>query len=146
MMDVEATNGEGTFHRLAFRYLIVGGLTFCAYFALLYLCEGLLHMAYPIAVGISYFAALGAHFTLNRWFTFRATGHAIPGQLVRYGVTAALNYVVQVAMIFALYELLKFNFYFSALLSVCTNLVLGFLLQHFWVFRGVKAPSAPRNA
>jgi len=134
------------FHGLALRYLIVGGFTFCAYFVLLYLCEGVLRMSYPVAVGISYFTALSVHFTLNRWFTFRAAAHAIPGQLARYAATALLNYLVQIAMIFALYQWLHVNFYLSALVSVCTNLLVGFLLQHFWVFRVPQSAGMPQSA
>src|ERR1700747_293866 len=52
------------------RFLLVGGLTFVAYYALLYILHTGAGMSYPLAIAISYGFALALHFLINRSFTF----------------------------------------------------------------------------
>jgi len=122
--------------QLGLRYMLIAAVTFCAYFVFLYFWTSLVHASYPVAVGISYGAALVIHFLANRSYTFRSGASAIRGQLLRYLITALLNYFVQILVIYTLFQLLGVNFYLAALVAVCANLVVGFVLQHNWVFAG----------
>lgn len=114
-------------------YLVVGGITFVCYFALLALFNEL-GLAYPAAVAIAYGAAIAVHFGANRLVTFRAAAVPARRQLGRYLVLVIVNYLVQVAVLGLTYDLLGWNYYLGAFLGILVTLTVGFLVLKEWVF------------
>jgi putative flippase GtrA len=116
------------------RFLLVGGLTFVVYYALLYILHTGAGMRYPLAIAISYSLAVALHFLINRRFTFAVRLGRTSQQLRRYGLTALINYCMQILIVRALFETIGFGFYWTATIAVATTTVTGFMLMDKWVF------------
>jgi len=124
--------------RKIFHYLLIGGLTFVIYYAILWISFDFAGLPYPEAVAIAYSAAIIFHFLANRKITFKAGGTKFRHQILRYLSVALLNYVVQLVIIGLCYEIYGMNFYISAFFGVMSTLITGYLLMNFWVFKGGK--------
>jgi putative flippase GtrA len=116
------------------RFLLVGGLTFVAYYALLYILHTGAGMSYPLAIAISYGFALALHFLINRSFTFSGQRGRASQQLCRYALIALVNYCTQILIVRVLFETIGFGFYWSAIIAVATTTLTGFVLLDKWVF------------
>ena len=119
---------------LASRYLLTAGVSFVVYFACIFIFFSVIQLRYPFAVAVAYVITLAVHFSMNRRFTFRSGNPALAGQVARYLATAALNYFVQIAIIYVLYAAWHLNFYFATFVGLLANLAVGFSLLWAWVF------------
>ena len=128
----------------AIRFLLVGGTTALIYLAVLALLERAMGLDYRIAVSVAYFVAVCFHFAANRRFTFRAHGDPTGGQVARYVVLLAVNYVLMLGVVTFAVEVLRWSPYVAVLLGAAATAGVGFLLARYWVFRG--APHAARQA
>ena len=95
------------------RYLIVGGTTFLFYFIFLYFLKELIGLNYVAAIFFSYALTIILHFLLNRNFTFKLKSKITSNQIFKYFLIAFINYLLQVATLFFLYDVLNLYFYFS---------------------------------
>lgn len=116
-------------------FLGIGALTALVYFALFTVIWQLLHIDYRIAVTISYLIAISFHFLMNRRVTFRvARGNFIP-HIMKYAVTAFMNYLITILIVEFSVKLLLLSPYLGVLIAVGVTVVTGYLMLKFWVFQ-----------
>lgn len=113
-------------------------MTACIYFSLFALFWQLLGMNYQVAVTITYLLAVLFHFSANRRFTFKAHGANLMQHLGKYACMVAINYLITLAMMHFIVEVLHFTPYAGLILSVFANTNANFLMSRYWVFRTPK--------
>ncbi|NTU69548.1 GtrA family protein [bacterium] len=118
-----------------FRFLVVGVVTFVMYYALLSLLYSYMHIVYWLAIAVSYVISVVFHYLSNRSYTFRASGSRIGGQLLKYVVMAAMNYIIQLIAVFVLYEVIGVWFYYAVVVGTALTFIVGYVLMRGWVFR-----------
>ncbi|MEV4755036.1 GtrA family protein [Micromonospora sp. NPDC049559] len=115
------------------RFLLVGGLSAAVDTGLLWLLHGGFGVPVPVATLVGVVTSFVVNFLLNRGWVFAATG-STRGQLVRYLLLAALNWVLTVLSVSALVAVGVY--YLVARLAVLVVLtVLNFVGYRVWVFR-----------
>jgi putative flippase GtrA len=120
-------------------FLGIGGVTMLLYFALICLVMDLLKLPYPLGVSIAYCLAISFHFLANRRVTFRAGNTDPLAQATRYLAVAAINYLLTLAVVATLVELLHLGVYTGAAFATILTTGFGFVASKYWVFRGEAA-------
>jgi putative flippase GtrA len=79
--------------------------------------------------------AVTFHVFSNQHLTFRAgSGHITP-QVVRYLFVAFANYLLTLAVVFVVVEVLQSNTYIGAALSILVTVVFSYIASKGWVYR-----------
>ncbi|TQX86922.1 MULTISPECIES: GtrA family protein [unclassified Rhizobium] len=117
------------------RYVIVGGTTAMIYFGLVLLLVEVFGLDGVLPVSISYIASVTFHFFSSKLFTFRVANGNISGQLIKYLIMVAINYLVTAVTVFLLVDYLRYPTYIGAGFAVAMTLVIGYALTKFWVFK-----------
>jgi putative flippase GtrA len=123
------------------RFCIVGVATFALNLTLVWLFYGKAGLDYRIAVTCAYVVTVGAHFLLNRSFTYRQADGAVGPDAVKYGIMLIANYLITLGITTATVELLGLTPYFGIIFSIFVTAFSSFLLMKHFVFvrkRGVK--------
>ena len=113
----------------------VGVAATACYFLALHLFEKVIGLGYRIAATGAYIASTGAHFFLNRHFTFKAAASPVQPQLMRYAVLIAMNYAINITTVVACVELLNWTTVQGVALSMVFSLAAGYTLAQAWIFR-----------
>lgn len=119
-------------HRQLLRYAVTGlaanALLYCAYLLLSSLGFG-----HKSAMTVTYCTSVLCTFIFNRRWTF-SHGGTVPAALLRYLVTYALGYAVNLAALSLLVDVagLPHRWVMAVLIVVSAGLI--FLVQKFWVF------------
>jgi putative flippase GtrA len=90
--------GRAALRSSAFRFLVVGGLSVVVDTGLLYLLHGRLGLWLPPATALAFLAGFGVNFSLNRQWSFNATG-AVRAQIGRYLVLVAANLALTIGLV-----------------------------------------------
>jgi putative flippase GtrA len=111
------------------------------YIGLMALLLNVLGLNYRVCVSVAYLVAIALHFLLNRHITFRAAdSHAIR-QAWRYLTMAAINYVVTLAVVSVVVDVLNWSVYIGLFLALVATIVVGYVLSKLWVFRVSEDPN-----
>ena len=116
-------------------FVAVGGVTALIYTGLVAALFNLMGLDYRVCVSVAYLVAIVFHFLLNRHITFRAAEGDMLPQARRYLITAAINYIVTLAVVSFVVDLLNWSVYVGLFLALLTTIVVGYVLSKSWVFR-----------
>ena len=124
-------------HQLV-RYGIVAG---CGYLLAIAFYSG------ELAVGIGPYPALGIAFVLNGLFNFAfiriwafpPSGRAVGSDLTRFGIVAAVSFVLNYASFAILYSVIGLGASTSQRLAILIAAPVTFLLNRLWSFRSHRA-------
>lgn len=115
------------------RYLIVGGLSYVIDISILLFAWKALDLPLWAATSCGFWASFSVNFLLSRYWTFDVAHVSSVGQLVRYGVLVAVNYVITVLAVTGLHhaglDVLVARTVVLAVLTVST-----FFVYRRWVF------------
>jgi putative flippase GtrA len=117
------------------KFICVGFITFGINLFSFHICYGLLSLNYKIATSIAYIITTGAHFLLNRIFTFRATGQNISHHTFKYLIMLFLNYILTLMIMFVSVKLLTLSPYLALAISTAIIACSNFLVMRHIVFR-----------
>jgi len=114
-------------------YLIFGAITAGIYFSVFTIFYEYFHLNYNIAISIAYMLAVTFHFIVNRRVTFKAHGHALNRQLLKYLVMLGINYGITLLV---MYIIVYFSLspYLGMVFSIGVTIVSGYLIAKIWVF------------
>lgn len=116
------------------RFFIVGVATFVINFSLVWLFYGRVALDYRIAVTCAYVITVGAHFFLNRSFTYRQGGGSVGLDTVKYGVMLIANYLITLGITTGTVELLGLTPYFGIVFAAFATAFSSFLLMKHFIF------------
>ena len=95
----------------------------------------LVHFFDPrVSFSIAFVFALGAHFTLSKYWTFRNRSAAWRRQVPQYLFTAAVSYLIQFGVFQSAMSFFGLRVLTANLAAVLVGAGVGFLLMHAWVF------------
>lgn len=117
------------------RFALVGLSTFVLYIVLFRVLYGAMGFGYKIAISVAYFLTVCCHFILNRMFTFNVERRALGLHVGRYGLMLLLNYLITLAVVWAVVELLGMSPYLGAIASTAVSAMSSFLAMKHFVFR-----------
>ncbi|GDY28956.1 GtrA family protein [Gandjariella thermophila] len=122
-------------------FAILGGFTFLIDLALLASLRAWTRLPLPVAVSLSYVAAFGLNFVLNRTVNFRS--HAPVGrQALRYALVVGGDYGLTVGVTTGL-AALGLDFRLARVLAAASVAVFTYSASRWWVFRDeLRAPAA----
>lgn len=86
------------------RYLVVGAVSYAIDIGVLIIAWRLLDLPLWIATSCGFWSSFSANFLLSRYWTFEAAHVPSGGQLKRFGLLVALNYVVTVLAVTGLHR------------------------------------------
>jgi putative flippase GtrA len=116
------------------RYGLIAG---CGYLLAITIYSG------ELAIGIPPYAALGIAFVLNGLFNFAfiriwafpPSGRAVSSDLTRFGIVAAVSFVLNYASFAVLYSVIGLGASTSQRLAILIAAPVTFLLNRLWSFR-----------
>ena len=126
------------------RFAGVGAITAAIYFSLFALLHDLFGVPYGIAVTCGYTAGVVFHFCANRNLTFNDSQGYVPSQLGKYGVVAAVNYLITIAVVRFAVEVLSLSPHWGVIAAVVITTFAGYALFDNWVFRARPDRAASR--
>ena len=119
--------------RSFFRFGIVGVLVFGIDFAALWLFKHFVPRL--VAVSLAYFLAVAIHFSLNKWWVFRAQANVRGMELARYVLTVLVCWLCTVGVVWLALRFATNNVFVAKLLAIPPATLLSFLLMQRFVFR-----------
>jgi putative flippase GtrA len=122
------------------RFLALAGLGFGFDLALLAVLDAVTPLPAPATVTIAFWLTYALNFALNRTFAFRAGGHGVRGQLVRFAPQVLGDYALTVAGVAAL-GALGVALVPARVVAGGTNLLFNYALYRWWTFRHRPAPA-----
>jgi putative flippase GtrA len=113
----------------------VGFLTFGINFSAFHLFYGSLGIGYIFAATLAYPIAVISHFLLHRFYTFGAKDQSLAGNLSKYLVMLATNYLVTMTVIWIAVEIVGQSPHFGVIASTATAACLNFMMMKYFVFK-----------
>ncbi len=83
-----------------------------------------------------FFSAATSNFILNRLWTFQSADPAVAFQYVKFLSLSTVGVLFSNAIIYLLNDRLKWNFYFSKLVSIAVVVFWNFFASYFFTFAG----------
>jgi putative flippase GtrA len=117
------------------RFVIVGISTFVLYFLLFRVLFGGLGLGYKGAITIAYAVTVMCHFLLNRFFTFNVEQRDLGLHAGRYILMLLLNYLITLAVMWTIVEVVGISPYFGAVVSTLVTAASSFFVMKHFVFR-----------
>ena len=121
------------------RFVVVGGLTFALYFLLFRVLYGGLGLGYKAAISFAYVVTVCCHFLLHRSFTFGISQGGMGIHLGRYGAMLVLNYLITLAVMWTIVEMLRISPYWGPLASTGITATSSFFVMKHFVFDSGRA-------
>jgi len=122
-------------------FVAVGGVTALVYLGLMALLLNVVGLNYRVCVSVAYVGAIALHFSLNRHVTFRSADGNIFPQAWRYLAMVAINYVVTLAIVSYVVEVLNHSAFIGAISALVATIVVGYIVSRSWVFKVSKGPN-----
>jgi putative flippase GtrA len=121
------------FGHSAFRFLVSGGAGAAVDAGMLYLLHGKAGVWLPLATFLSVATSYGVNFTLNRFWSFNSVAR-VGGQMARYLILAAGNWIFNVAMVTGL-AALGLHYLVAKFITLAVAGALNYVSYRIWVFR-----------
>lgn len=119
--------------RSFFRFGFVGALVFGIDFGALWLFKQFVPRL--VAVSLAYFLAVAVHFSLNKWWVFRAQANVRGMEVARYVFTVFVCWLCTVGGVWLALRFATNNVFVAKLLAIPPATLLSFLLMRRFVFR-----------
>ena len=119
--------------RSFFRFGVVGVLVFGIDFAALWLFKHFVPRL--VAVSLAYFLAVATHFSLNKWWVFRAQASVRGMELARYVLTVVVCWLCTISVVWLALQFVTNNVFVAKLIAIPLASLLSFLLMRGFVFR-----------
>jgi len=115
------------------RFLVVGALSYLVDITVLWLTVR--QLAWPIVLGttVAFGCAFVVNYGLGRRWVFRTSARRGP-QVIRYGITVGLNYVLTLIAVTSL-TALGVDLLIAKTISVAANAVVNYVLGRYWIYR-----------
>jgi putative flippase GtrA len=81
-----------------------------------------------------FFSAATSNFILNRLWTFQSDDPAVAFQYLKFLILSTIGVLVSNSIIYFLNDRLKWNFYFSKLISIALVVFWNFFASYFFTF------------
>lgn len=122
----------------AFRYLLVGGLSFLIDFGLLFILFQIAGWPLWLATGTAFLSSFVFNYLLQRAFSFGSNaGHV--GTLARYLTLLGFNTIATIGVV-SLVEQLGFGWEPGKIIAVILTTLWNFFIFKYWVFAGSQRP------
>lgn len=111
----------------AFRYLVVGGVSYLVELATLYVCSEVLSLTAAISVSIGFWIGLLLSFTLQKILSFKNTTsdkEQVAKQVALYALLVLVNYGFTVLFVYA----------FESVLSIFVARTIALIITTVWNF------------
>lgn len=125
--------------RTMVRYGVIGVVSFGLDFGTLYVGYRRVGVSLWLATSAGFWLSFLVNFAANKYWTFSAVDRT-PGQLVRYAVVVAGNYLATVAIVSSL-NALSVNYMAGKATAVVALTVTTFALYRGWIFQSPTVPS-----
>jgi putative flippase GtrA len=116
-----------------FRFGVVGVLVFGIDFAALWLFKQFVPRL--VALSLAYFLGVSVHFSLNKWWVFRAHANVRGMELVRYVLTVVVCWLCTISVAWLALRFVTNNVFVAKLIAIPLASLLSFLLMRRFVFR-----------
>lgn len=114
------------------KFIIVGFTAFGIYFASFHFIYGMLKLDYKIATSVGYVLAVLTHFSLHRFFTFKAHEQAMTNNVWRYVLMLVFNYLMTLTIVWAAVNIIQTTPYVGLVMSTAVGAAINFfILKHF---------------
>lgn len=120
----------------AFRYLLVGGLSFVIDLGLLVLLHEVFFVDLLVATPIAFLTSLLFNFVLQRFFTFKAT-NSHRASIAKYVLLVVFNTVATDVIVTA-FEHTAAGYQIGKVVSTALMTVWNFFLYKYWIFKGTS--------
>ncbi len=126
-------------------FAIINAFTFATDLALLTALHGGLRWPVPVSITLSYIAASGLSYALNRALNFRS--HAAPGpQVGLWAVVAVVNYLAWILGVGAGLAALGVDYRLARIIAACCEAVYLYAAMRWLVFRDAQRPAPVRES
>jgi putative flippase GtrA len=119
---------------LIVRYLISGGLGAVTQLSLLFVLHDIFHIHYLTASCISYLAAVGVGFTMQKFWTFKAQG-STPQQAVGYVSVFVGNLILNTGLMYMFVDVFKIWYLGAQVLASGLIAIGSFFIYRHGVFK-----------
>jgi len=113
------------------KYGTVGVIGMTIDFSLTWICKEKLRLNKYLANSIGFCCAVVNNFLLNRYWTFRNTGHSFGGQFAKFILVSLIGLAINNVLLYLFLKNANKNFYFKKLLVIglvfCWNYFINFL-------------------
>ena len=116
------------------KFGIVGCSGMVIDFGMTYLCKEILKINKFISNGIGFILAATSNYFLNRNWTFNSQTEDIGTQYVQFMIVSAIGLGINSLVLYLLNEKLKWNFYFSKLISIGITTIWNFFANLLFTF------------
>lgn len=120
--------------RTVARYLVVGLVSYGVDIGILLLCWHVFHLPVWLSTTLGFWGSFSVNFLLSRHWTFGVSHLAPGGQLIRYGLLVAANYVVTVLAVTVLYRS-GVDLVVARTLTLAVLTLWTFVIYRSWVFK-----------
>lgn len=117
------------------KYGITGVLNTLVDYAAFFLLSSLFGVHYLIAQTISYACGTVNSYVMNRKWTFRRTGRATKGEMLKFLVVNGLMFGLSTAILAIFHEIIGWSALVSKGIAIVAATGAGFLANKLWVFR-----------
>lgn len=80
-------------------FISVGILVLILYYTIFKIMNTVLMLDHKLAISIAYVPAITCHFFMNKTFTFQRNNVNLDGQIIKYMVTCAINYLITITIV-----------------------------------------------
>lgn len=122
---------QKTFRNSAFKYLLVGGLSFLLDYGLLYLFHEIIGIRLWISTGISFLASFFFNFTLQKMFAFNSQKGTV-ASLAMYLLLVIFNAFATVAIVSFLYSFITWQI--AKIVATILTTVWNYLIYKYVIF------------
>jgi putative flippase GtrA len=121
-------------------FAVINSCTFTVDLALLTALHGGLRWPVPVSITLSYLAASGLSYLLNRWLNFRSHG-AVASQAGVYTVVIIVNYLAWILGVGAGLAALGLDYQLARIAAGLCEAVYMYAAMRWLVFRDVRRPA-----
>jgi putative flippase GtrA len=121
-------------HRQMVKFLIAGGLSTVANFAVLYTLTEFAHIYYLASATVAFIVAFVVSFLLQKFWTFDQNTGATHTQVALYFLAAMVNLVATVGLLYLFTDLLHLWYMLSAFFTALIIAIASFFLYRSVIF------------
>lgn len=121
-------------HRQMLKFLIAGGLSTVANFAVLYTLTEFAHIYYLASATVAFIVAFVVSFLLQKFWTFDQNTGAAHTQITLYFIAAMVNLVATVGLLYLFTDLLHLWYMLSAFFTALIIAIASFFLYRSVIF------------
>ena len=134
MRNAHALGRRAVSSRSFKRYLFVGFSTVAIDYTILFILRKVFSGNLVVSVSVAYWTSIIYNFTLNRLWSFEASGGMIPKQAALYGGLLVFNYLVTLGIVSGL-ESMGLSEFIAKIIALCITVPWTYVFYKKVVFR-----------